>query len=159
MCGPFRSSSRTQAIDRERFILGGATAGLGSPAVRSPMDPSCTLMYPILRLSIPCGCAGHQSADLAPASRPQRHASGYHPYSGKRYRAGEHISTGFCGSPGQSGDQQALLQTSADAVNPMQGASSYGRSAHMCSMAIGRRQNQTLSCTHRIGECPSYGRG
>ena len=52
-------------------------------------------MPPILRLSIPCGRAGHQSADLAPAPRPQRHAPGYHPYDGGRYRAGERISTGF----------------------------------------------------------------
>jgi hypothetical protein len=79
-------------------------------------------MHPILRLSIPCGRGGHQSAELAPASRPQRHAAGHLPYSGERYRAGKRISTGFGGIPGQSGDQQALLHTPADAVTPTRGA-------------------------------------
>jgi hypothetical protein len=52
-------------------------------------------MPPILRLSIPWGRAGHQSADVAPAPRPQRHTPGHHSYDGARYRAGERISTGF----------------------------------------------------------------
>lgn len=56
-------------------------------------------MHPILRLSIPCGRAGHQSVDVAPAPRSQRHAPGHHPYDGERYRDGERISTGFVESP------------------------------------------------------------
>jgi hypothetical protein len=35
------SSSRTQATDRARLMLGGATSGLGSPGVRSSHGPSC----------------------------------------------------------------------------------------------------------------------
>jgi len=73
-------------------MLGGANSGLGSPTVRSAHGP---LMHPILRLSILCGRAGHQSADLAPAPRPQRHAPGHPPHSDERYRAGERIGTGF----------------------------------------------------------------
>jgi hypothetical protein len=70
----------------------GATSGLGSPTVCSVHGP---LMYPILRLAIPCALVGHQSADLGPAPRPQRHAPGHHPYDGERYRDGERLSMGF----------------------------------------------------------------
>jgi len=114
------SSSTTQTPDTERLMRGGANSGLGSPTVRSAHGP---LMHPILRLSIPCGRAGHQSAEWASAPRPRRHAPGHPPYDGERYHAGECINTGFCGIPGQSGDKQALLHTPADAVNPTRGAS------------------------------------
>jgi hypothetical protein len=52
-------------------------------------------MHPILRLSIPCGRAEPESADLAPTTGPQRHVPCHHPYDGERYRAGERISTSF----------------------------------------------------------------
>jgi len=175
LCGHMISSSTTQTPDRERLMRGGANSGLGSPTVRSAHGP---VMHPILRLSILCGRAGHQSADLAPAPRPQRHAPGHPPYSGERYRAEERISTGFCGIPGQSGDQQALLHTPAEAVHPTRGASPMtdphvrvqwrwggdipgvvSRVPYLPQQMAAYPPNQTLSCADTIGGCPSYGGG
>ena len=58
------------------------------------MDPSC-IPFCVSQFRV---VIGHQSAELAPAPRPQQHPPGHPPYYGERYRAGERISTGFVGS-------------------------------------------------------------
>src|SRR5262245_15577999 len=118
-------------------MLGGATSGLGSPAVRSSL---ALLMHPILRLSILCGRAGHQSADLTPAPRPPRRAPGHFPYDGESYRAGERIITGFV----ESTLNQVIGKRSCNASScrePHTGRISYDRSARACEIATGSRHS------------------
>jgi Plasmid pRiA4b ORF-3-like protein len=47
------------------------------------------------------------------------HNGGFMPNYGERYRQGERSSTGFVESPGESSDQQTLLQKAADGLDAM----------------------------------------